>query len=123
MTLLHEAFFFVARLLLAGMFVYAAIHNVMNWQGSLQLMQRKNIPYPNLLLSGATGLKFFAGLAVIFNIFAVAGALALAGFTLIANIIFHDFWNKKEREFQMELLFFLVNMSIIGGLLLVIMQR
>ncbi len=46
-------------------------------------------------------------------------ALALAGFTLLASILFHDFWNKAGPELMTNQLFFFKNVAAIGGMLMV----
>lgn len=43
-------------------------------------------------------------------------------FTILATFFFHNFWAVPPEQFQMQLIQFLKNVAIIGGLLLVFEQ-
>jgi len=47
------------------------------------------------------------------------GAVLLIIFTLPATIIFHNFWTFEGMEQQMQMIMFMKNIAIIGGLLLI----
>lgn len=108
-----------AQIFLALYFVIGAMMDYKFRQQTLDLMQQKKIPYKNIFYPAAVALKFFGGLAVMFNIFAGIAAIALAIFTLIANIIFNDFWAEEGMKKQFTLLRFLCNLAVVGGLMLV----
>jgi len=46
-----------------------------------------------------------------------SAALALAVFTLLASLIFHNFWAVPEAQKMVQNLMFMKNLSVIGGLL------
>ena len=46
-------------------------------------------------------------------------ALALAAFTLLASVIFHNYWALPADQQMMQQLMFMKNLSIVGGLLAV----
>jgi uncharacterized membrane protein YphA (DoxX/SURF4 family) len=73
-----------------------------------------------LLLLMATGLKYVASLMMIFQFHPNLAALGLLGFTFLATLIFDNFWTKTGLERQMRYFAFLSNLSIMGGLLMVV---
>jgi hypothetical protein len=72
---------------------------------------------PQYLFVGGIALKVTCGLALLFNIFVPFAAFVLAIFTLIANVIFNDFWRVTGPERKSTFLHFLINIAVIGGLL------
>jgi uncharacterized membrane protein YphA (DoxX/SURF4 family) len=86
----------LGRICLALYFIIGAGLDIKMRQDTLQMMQAKNIPYRDVLFFCAVALKLFAGFGVMFNILPIISALALALFTLIANIIFNSSRSKKD---------------------------
>src|SRR6187397_2499651 len=56
-------------------------------------------------------------LALMFGFMTRWAALALAVFTVIASLIFHNFWAVPEAQKMVQNLMFMKNLSIAGGLL------
>jgi putative oxidoreductase len=50
------------------------------------------------------------------------GALALICFLIPASLIFHNFWAFTGAEQRMQMINFLKNLAIMGGLLLVVLR-
>ena len=50
----------------------------------------------------------------------LAAMFVLAGFTLAASVLFHNFWAFPADQFRTQQLFFLKNMAITGGLLMIV---
>lgn len=100
-------------------FVLASVTDLLDRNALLQLMRAKKLPYEQYLMYGAIALKFICGLALTFNVAAHAAAFLLAGFTLIANIIFHPFWWCAAADRKREYFAFMVHMGLIGGLLVI----
>ena len=46
-------------------------------------------------------------------------ALALAGFTAVATVLFHNYWAMPAEQQMVQQLMFMKNLSIVGGLLMV----
>ena len=105
---------------MAMTFLLSAISTTLKWEGTLGMMKARGLPQPALLLQMATGLKYLASLMMIFQIYPNLAALALLGFTILATIIFDNFWSKTGLDRQMTYFAFLSNLSIMGGLLLVV---
>ena len=116
----HEILFFLARLFLALYFVIGGCFDFYLRHDLLNLMQQKKIPPRMSLLTAGVALKIIFGIALIFNFHAAIAAIILALFTLIANVIFHNFWAAEGKKKIFETNSFLVNLAVIGGLLLII---
>lgn len=120
MPINYEILFFLARLFLALYFVVGGCFDFYLRQDLLNLMQQKKLPPNLLLLTSCVALKIIFGIALIFNFHAAIAAVVLALFTLIANVIFHNFWAAEGKKKIFETNSFLVNLAVIGGLLLII---
>jgi uncharacterized membrane protein YphA (DoxX/SURF4 family) len=101
-------------------FLLGSLTDVLEYKSLQQLLQRKNLRYDEYLLPGAIGLKALGGLGLIFNIYAAAAALLLAGFTIIANFIFHPFWMSSPADRKKEYFAFVVYLAVAGGLLVIV---
>jgi putative oxidoreductase len=100
------------RILLGLMFVSAGVDKIGGYAGTQGYMESMGVPGGVLPL--VIALEIGAGLAVMLGILARISALALAGFTLVAAVVFHaDFAD------QMQSILFWKNVAIAGGFLMV----
>ena len=100
------------RLLLGHIFLLAGINKISAYQGTSGYMEAMGVP--GMLLPLVIILEIGGGLALIIGLWTRWAALALAGFTVIAAILFHaDFTD------QTQMILFMKNWAITGGLLLV----
>ena len=101
-----------ARILLAHIFVLAGLNKIgAGYAGTQGYMEAMGVP--GMLLPLVILLEIGAGLALIVGWKTRWAALALAGFTVLAALIFHN--NLGE---QMQMILFMKNLAITGGLLL-----
>jgi uncharacterized membrane protein YphA (DoxX/SURF4 family) len=114
---------YIGQLLIGLVFVIAAVFDYKGRNELLGLMTSKNIPYREYLLPGAIGLKLVCGLALILNILAPLAAFFLAGFTIIANYLFNNFWQCEGKAREAAFFKFLTHSAIIGGLLVILGQN
>ncbi len=110
----------VGRGLLSLIFLLSAVGKLTAWGGTLKMLSDKNLPSPEVLLSIAVALEIIGGVMVLFGFFARWGAAALLVFLIPVTLIMHNFWAAGEAEFQSQMINFLKNLSICGGLLLVL---
>ena len=102
---------FAARLLLGHIFLLAGINKISGYEGTAGYMEAMGVP--GGLLPAVIALEILGGLAVIIGFKTRWASYALAGFTVLAAVIFHaDFGD------QMQMILFMKNLSITGGLLL-----
>jgi putative oxidoreductase len=116
---LERALTVVGRILLALIFVLSAIGKLKAWAGTAGMMAAKGLPAPQLLLGLAIAFELLGGLSLMTGIRARIGALLLIVFLVLATVLFHNFWAYAGPEREMQMVHFLKNVSILGGLFLV----
>lgn len=100
------------RILLGHIFLLAGINKISAYEGTAGYMEAMGVP--GALLPLVIILEIVGGLALIIGFKTKWAALALAGFTVIAAVLFHaDFSD------QTQMILFMKNWAITGGLLLV----
>jgi putative oxidoreductase len=109
----------VARILLALMFILAGIGKFTGLEGTAGWIASKGLPVPTLLAAGAGVVEFVGGVLLVVGFQARWAALALAAFTVVASVLFHNYWAMPADQQMMQQLMFLKNLSVTGGLLFV----
>ncbi|MFM9836440.1 MAG: DoxX family protein [Methylophilaceae bacterium] len=99
------------RCMLALIFILAGVGKIQDPAGTAGYMQSMGVPA--ILLWPTIALEVLGGLAVAVGYKTELASLALAIFSLIAAFIFH-----KNFGDQMQMIMFLKNIAIAGGLLI-----
>ncbi len=100
------------RILLGHIFLLAGINKISGYEGTAGYMEAMGVP--GALLPLVIVLEIAGGLALIVGFKTKWAALALAGFTVLAAVLFHaDFSD------QTQMILFMKNWAITGGLLMV----
>lgn len=110
------------RGLLSAIFLLSALGKVGDWNGTAGYMASKGMPFVPLFLAGAIAVELLGGLSVLLGYKARIGALALFAFLIPTTLIFHNFWAFDGMQRHLEMIGFLKNVSIMGGLLTVAAQ-
>lgn len=105
----------VARTLLGLIFVVSGANKIAGFEGTQQYMAEYGLPVTGLLLVGAILVEVAGGLSIILGYGARIGAAVLILFLIPATLIFHTDFSQ-----QTQVVMFLKNLSIMGGLLLVL---
>jgi putative oxidoreductase len=113
-----DALALIARILLAGMFLYFGYGKIGGFDGTAGYIASKGLPVPQVLAAATIALEIGAGLLLVVGWKARWAALALAVFTFVASVIFHAFWAVPADQVSTQRLFFYKNMAALGGLLL-----
>lgn len=109
---MNKAIELLGRILLGHIFLLAGVSKLGEaYTGTAGYMESMGVP--GGLLPVVIALEIVAGLMVILGFKVKWAAYALAAFTLLAGIIFHS--NFAD---QMQMILFMKNVSIAGGLLL-----
>jgi putative oxidoreductase len=82
-------------------------------------MASAGMPMVGIFLPLAILVELGGGIALIVGWKARWVALALAGFTLVASLIFHNYWTMTGDAVMTNMLFFYKNVAAIGGMLMV----
>ena len=106
----------VGRILLAAIFFMSGFAKLTDTAGTVAHMEAAGIPY-------AQTLAIFAGIAEIAGAISIAsgfltriGGLGLILFMIPTTLIFHGFWMFDGAEAKMQMINFMKNLAIIGGL-------
>jgi putative oxidoreductase len=109
----------IARLLLALMFIMAGISKFGDLGGTASFIASAGLPLPAVLAFLTAVLEVVAGAALAVGFQARLAALALGLFTLVASVLFHNFWAMPPDQQFVQQLMFTKNLAIAGGLLFV----
>ena len=109
---------FVGRLLLALLFLPAGLSKISGFAGTVGYIASKGMPMPTAAAVIAIIVEVVGPLALIAGFGTRWAALVLAGFTLVATFVFHNFWAMPADQVMMQQLMFFKNIAVIGGLLI-----
>lgn len=104
-----------ARVGLGIIFLMSGLGKVAGWSGTVAYAGNKGVP--EILLAGAVALEILGGVSVVVGWKTRWGAAALLAFLAPATVVFHGFWGYQGADLQLQLIQFLKNVSIAGGLL------
>jgi putative oxidoreductase len=107
----------IGRILLSIIFLGSAATKIADPAGTQAYMAAFGLPMPGVLLVGAIATEVVGGLALLLGLKARRAALVLTGFLAVATLVFHT-----DLGDQQQLLHFLKNLAIIGGLVLVMAE-
>jgi putative oxidoreductase len=103
----------VGRVLIAAVFVLAGFSKVSNYAGTQAYMQQAGVP--GALLPLVILLELGGGLAIILGLYTRPVALLLAGFSIIAGVLFHG-----GSADQMQQIMLLKDIGLAGGFLFLV---
>jgi len=128
-----NAAYTLGRIFLSLIFVVAGAQKLMDISEITKLLTDSNVPIPDQIvpyLQGipkyqalgylVAGVEVLGGLMVLVGLKARWGALLLVVFTAATIVVVHHFWDMTGAAFKSNLTDALKNLSIIGGLLLVV---
>jgi putative oxidoreductase len=110
----------VGRILLALMFVISGFGKIGAFEDTTVFMARAGIPAVSVLLMLTILVELGGGMAIIVGWKTRQIALVIAVFVAIVTVVFHAFWAAPADQRMVQQLMFMKNMSIIGGLLLLV---
>lgn len=108
----------IGRLLMAFLFLPAGLSKIGGFPGTVGYIASKGLPLPSVAAAIAIVVEVGCGLALIAGFGTRWAALALAGFTLVATFLFHNFWAMPADQVMIQQLMFFKNIAVVGGLLL-----
>ena len=107
----------VGRLLLALLFLPAGIAKLTGFAGTVGYISSVGLPMPQVAAALALTVEIVGGLALLAGFGTRLAALALALFTLVASLLFHNYWALPANQQFMQQLLFFKNIAVVGGLL------
>ena len=110
------------RILIALIFVFAGFGKITGFEGTVGYIASKGMPLPQLAAIGAIIIELGGGIMLVLGWKTRLAATALFLFTGLAALIFHNFWAASPDQAQNQMIHFMKNMAIMGGILFVIVH-
>jgi putative oxidoreductase len=140
MNLIQSLVAFLGRALLSIIFIASGINQIFSWRtteqyftqgltnwlatsvGNPALQNAIEFALSNAVLLLLIGVIFeiVGGLLVFLGLWVRLGVLLLILFLIPTTIAFHHFWELQEPDREMQMINFMKNVSILGGLLVVL---
>lgn len=119
MTAIEKFAPLLGRILIALLFIPAGISKIGGFQGTVGYIASKGLPLPQVAAAGTIVVEVAVAAALLVGFKARYAALVLAAFTLVAAVIFHNYWAVPAEQVMMQQINFFKNLAIVGGLLFV----
>ena len=114
-------FVIVAQVLLGFFFAFFGVLNFTTWRVIRDYMRSIKIPCATPFLFLGILWQFVLGIMLILNFHTFYVAILLVPFTVIAALIFHQYWRCEGEVRQLNLVCFVTQLTAtLGGLLLLI---
>lgn len=129
----------IGRMCLSAIFIIAGLNKILNWESTKQVVLQMMAAWhtysmtswmqdllmifserAEMFLCIAAVFEMLGGLLVFFGIGARFGALLLILFLIPTTIFFHAFWEMQAPERDIQVVMFMKNLAILGGLLVVL---
>jgi putative oxidoreductase len=121
---MHDARRYAAplgRVLLSAIFLMSGFHKITDFQGTVETMQKMGLTQMTTALAvGAIVFEVVGGLSLLLGYRTRLGAVMLVLFLIPTTLTFHAFWAVPAEQQQMQMIHFLKNLAILGGLLMVV---
>lgn len=109
----------LGRILLALIFITSGFSKIAGFDGTAGYIASKGLPMASLVTALTILVELGGGLAVLFGFATRWAALALAVFSVLAGVIFHNYWAVPADQVMMQQINFWKNIAIAGGFLMV----
>jgi len=110
------------RILIALIFVLSGFGKITGFEGTVGYIASKGLPLPQLAAIGSIIVQLGGGILLIIGWKARWAAAAMLVFTALAALFFHNFWAVPPDQAQNQMIHFMKNISMIGGLLFVVVH-
>ncbi|MHA6689519.1 DoxX family protein [Devosia sp. A449] len=110
----------VGRLVFGLFFIIAAFRNTIHFKERIPSPTNYGWAMPPALVAGGFAMQWIGGLSLLLGFYPVLGALVLIAFLVLATAGYHNLFMFKGKERDPHLYLVLVNITLVGGLLLVI---
>jgi putative oxidoreductase len=115
-----DAVILVGRVLLMILFIITGWQKLRDFDGTVAYMRTTAAPWPRMSALVAIVVEFFFGIGIVLGLWTRVLALVFAAFTLGTALLGHRYWRLNGAERHANLLNFYKNVSITGGLLLLV---
>lgn len=120
MTLVQPFLFALGRSILGIFFLMAGVNKIGGFDGTAGYIASQGLPMAEVLAAATIVLEIGAGLALILGFKTRIAAFLLAGFTVLASVLFHAYWAMPAEQAYVQQLMFMKNIAIAGGLIFIV---
>jgi len=113
-TGMQDKVLLAARLLVAPLFIYSGIGKILAFGVTASRLPGGEGGFGSFLAAGSIAIELGASLALILGIWTRCAALALIVFTILATLMFHNFWASPAAQVTAQTINFLKNLGLIG---------
>jgi putative oxidoreductase len=114
---LQDTLALIGRIVLAWFFVPAGFGKIAGFAGTVGYATSAGLPMPQVGVAIGLAIELIGGLMLLVGFKTRWAALALALFTVVAALFFHNYWALPEAQQMMQELNFTKNLAIAAGLL------
>ena len=107
------------RIFLSAIFLFSAFGKITDWSKFSHMMDEKGMPLVPLFLAGAIAFELLGGLSVLLGFYGRVGATLLILFLIPTSLIFHNFWAVQGAAAENQMIHFMKNVAIMGGMFMV----
>ena len=112
----------IGRLLIAAIFLVSGFSKLTDLPGTVEHMAAMRIPYPDTLAVVAGCAELLGAVAVALGFLTRVASAGLILFMIPTTLVFHAFWNYAGQERLPQMVNFMKNLAIIGGLAVLMAQ-
>lgn len=109
----------LGRATLASLFMWSGATKIVAPAATAAYMASGGLPASEVLALLVGAFELFAGLALALGIRIRLMAFSLAGFTLLASVMYHGYWTMEAEQRAVQQLLFSKNLALVGALLLI----
>jgi len=107
----------IGRILIAALFIPAGFGKITGFAGTVGYISSVGLPLPQLGAAIAIVVELGLGILLLVGFKTRLSALLIAIFTLVAGVLFHNYWAMEADKAFINQLMFFKNLAIAGGLL------
>ena len=143
MNSIQNFFGFLGRVCISAIFLYSAYAKIMDWQASetyitnlicdwhasiensplMESVLESLLPYNTFILILTIVLQILGSLMIVLSFHVSLGAVLLLIYSIPAAIFTNRFWSAESVSFSIELIDFLNQLAIIGGIIGLIVKE
>jgi putative oxidoreductase len=112
----------IGRILIASIFLLSGISKLTDIPGTVAHMAAMNIPYPDTLAVVAGAAEVLGAIAIAMGFLTRIASAGLIVYMIPTTLIFHAFWNYAGEQRMPQMVNFMKNLAIIGGLAVLMAQ-
>ena len=114
MTPLQDKVLLAARLLVAPLFIYSGIGKILAFEVTAGRLPGGAGGFGSVLAACAIVIELGGSLALILGIYTRCVAIAFIVFTVLASVMFHNFWASPPAQVIPQTVNFLKNLGLLG---------